>query len=107
MIKIKDKEYSGNVFNADDDILTVVVYSDYSVIDLANITAEAKEIIEIGSDGTEVIYKVNHPVSASEISHHVFTLKYSTKQTNEEKITEQLEEQNEMIDTLLALILEG
>lgn len=107
MVRIKGKDFSGNVFDQEENILTVVVYSDYSVRDIANFMLDATEVVCYTDDGNEIIYPVNHSVSCTQITNNVYSLKYSTKPTVEEELQNQIDAQSRTIDALMALVLEG
>ena len=107
MIKIKETVFSGNVFANEAEELTVVIYSDYSIHDIARFVTDVDNIIYYTNDEDEQIYNVTHVKSCTEVSHHVYAVKFSTKPTLEEEMMAQIVEQNAAIDALLAMILEG
>lgn len=105
MLRIKEREYSGQVFEGANETLTVVIYSTDLFQDVTEYIADAEEIT-VTSDGDVRTYMVSSPIAAKVISNCVYSMEYSTKVPFEQEMKDKLEEQSTAIDMLLVALLE-
>ena len=107
MVSFNDKRYSGNVIQSEDEKLIVVIYTVDSFSDVLASTNNLSTIEETDVNGSVNSYHVTVPLSAKEVSHNVYSIEFSTKPTFNQEMQNRIEEQDEIINTLLALLLEG
>ena len=107
MIRIKNREYSGQVISTLDDMLVVTVHTADDFNEVAQSIVNVTEIIETDAEGNSTVYNVTAPISAGIVSQYVYMLKFSTKPTPAKIMQDKIQEQSEMIDALLVALLEG
>jgi len=107
MVKIKNREYSGQVMQTLDDMLIVTVHTVDDFNEVAQSIVNVTEITETDAEGNTKVYNVTAPISAGVVSPYVYSLKFSTKPTPAKIMQDKIQEQSEMIDALLVALLEG
>lgn len=106
MIRICGTEFSGVVTENGGDELTVVISTDHLLEDVLSIMKNVKEVINIARDGTETVYSVSRPLSASLVSNNLYAVKFSTKKTETQILEEKNQELSDAIDDILVMMLE-
>lgn len=106
MLRIKDQEFSGTVGVSGDDELTVVIATSSMFEDVLAMTKDVKEIYATAKDGTETVYNVTRPISASLVSRNVYAIRFSTKKSETQLLEEKNQELSDAIDEILVMMLE-
>lgn len=114
MIKIKNKEYSGNILLNNDERLVVSVCTIEKFEDVAHFICDVTSVTETFPDGSEKTYVVTAPVAAKVVAKNVYSLEFSTKPTEMQELENKIAEQNAIIesmssdfDSMLVAMLEG
>ena len=104
MISLNNREFSGYVVEQNDEVDAIIHSADY-IVDIIKAVDSAREVID-NTDGRNAI-KVNYFMGAKEVSPHVYCLRYGTKPTLWDNYDKVIQEQSQMIDSLLVMMLEG
>ena len=106
MIRLGNKEYSGNIARNTDSELIVLIYSSDAFNDVISGTEKLNKVIEIGSDGAETVIEVSNATRASMVQNGIYSISFSKQLPLQQKLMKMIEEQNEIIDSLLVMNLE-
>lgn len=107
MLRIKDREYSGHVYTEGNEKLVAVIHSTDEYRDIAEYMIDVTSITEISEDGNEIQYTVTAPICARMISTNIYSFDFSTKPSYKQELENKIEEQNQLIDSLIVAFLEG
>ena len=107
MLKINGSLYKGNIMEQDNEKLIAVVQSNDTFIEFMDAMVGVKQVLEVFDDGREVSYTVSFPVRAQTVYPNVYSIEFSRKPSVTDELTRKIEEQNEAIDALLIMMLEG
>lgn len=107
MLKWNDKTYSGKIINADDENLSVCVYTTDSFQDVVASLTDVKAVTEFTSESDAKEYRVTCYKQSRILSASTYYIEFSTKPTFQQHIVDKLQEQSDMIDALLVALLEG
>lgn len=100
MITINGNSYSGNVIHDDENTLLISIYAISTLPDLCIVLTNVKEVAEQMLDGTTKVYVVDRASEVSNVGNNLFNITFQKKKPL-------IDEMNDTIDTLLALVLEG
>lgn len=106
MVIINEKRYSGTVMPSGEEKITVVIGTTDFYQDVVAAMSDVTEITEVGDNGRTKTYRVTAPLSASIVSQNVYSLVFSTKQTNIRALEEKAQELSDVIDALIVMLLE-
>lgn len=107
MVRIKGKEYSGQVVADANEQITVVIATSDLLKDVAEMITDVTEVSDISSAGIETVHIVTCPISASIVSPNLYALKFSTKPTATQQLEAKNKELSDAIDDILVTMLEG
>jgi len=107
MVRLKSKEYSGYLDTSHENAIVAVISTTDLFADIAAQTQQLAEVVETDSLGNETSYVVTRPLGIQTISPGMYAVHLSTKPTETQALEQKIQEQNTVIDELLAAILEG
>ena len=104
MVTINNKTYSGNVVASNNETLTVMVFTSDSFQDVLANTLNVNQVID---SETNTAFNVTEALRATVVDNGVYYIVFSRKPTVMQQLEQRIQQQDNAIDDILVMLLEG